>query len=308
MGSVSILNLPNEMLTEIFPYLSPEDLVDNVRETCVRWSDLTYANALWRQVTFMPSHQMSDTPLLSYIEKIPQLKYFFLNHGKNSRIIIDKMCEYCDYVKSVIVKNKTETKNGSIADMLHTFRNMERFDVATSGLQLNLDFARPYGMFHSRSSVNMLTNEGLYTNNFILNRDVGFLPDIEVFSTVPLSKVHSVINKKRNEMKSLSVNCDVNADIFSLICTCKDLRYLFVCDTENEGPPRSLVPLANLTNLEILQLVGFWDGFPNVSPPNFEGVVFSHLKKLEVIQGGSLLEGPVAYVLSVCPKLTHLNV
>jgi Leucine-rich repeat (LRR) protein len=308
MGTKSILNLPDELLMEIFYYLSPEDLVDNVRKTCAHWSDITYTNALWRKVTFRPSCQMSDTDVLSYIENMPQLKYFFLNHERNVNVIIDTMREHCYDIKSFIIKSKSLTKKDSITDMLLTFENMECFDVVATGSQLSLDYARLYGMFHSRSSVNMLTNEGQFTNNFILNPNIGWFPDVATFLSVPLSKVHSVINKKRNEMKSLSVNCDVNADTFSLICTCKELRYLFVCDTQYDGPPISIVPLANLTNLETLQLVGFRDVFSEFSPLIFEGVIFSHLNKLEIIQGGILLEAILTPLLPVCPKLKHLNV
>jgi len=308
MEHISILNLPNEVMTEIFSYVSAEDLVDNVCNTCTSWMALTETDALWRRVTFKPSYRMSDTDLLSYIKKMPRLKHFFLNHERDSNKIMDKMREHCSNIISIVIKNKVGPEKKKITDMLLKFQGMECFEVATNGSYLSLDFARLYGTFHSRSSVNMLANEGPFVNNFILNPLLGYIPEIPVFLSVPLSVVHSVIKKKRDEMRSLSVNCDVNADTFSLICTCKELRYLFVCDTRDEGLPINIVPLANLTNLETLQLVGFRDVYSAIPSVLFEGVVFSCLKKLEIVQGGILLEMILIPLLRVCPKLKHLNV
>jgi hypothetical protein len=156
--------------------------------------------------------------------------------------------------------------------------------------------------------VNLLANEVPFADNFTLFPYIDHIPEIPGFVSVPHSLVHSVLNRKRNDLRSLSLNCDMTADIFSLICTCKELRYLFVCDTIRDGPPISLLPLANLTNLETLQLVGFRDVYCSFPRVVFDGIVFPHLKKLEIVQGGNLLESMLLPLLAVCPKLNHLNI
>jgi hypothetical protein len=133
---------------------------------------------------------------LDWIQRMPLLRSFFLNHERDGNRIIDQMREHYDNIRSVIIRRKSGPDEGHIS-MLLKFQGMECFDVVARGSNVSLDFVRLYVKVQSRRAVNLLADEGSFVNNFILYPYFGYIHKIPGLVSVSHRQVHSLINEEK---------------------------------------------------------------------------------------------------------------
>lgn len=94
---------PDELLLEIFQYLSVEDLVNNIRNVCSRWRNVTQANKLWKNISYKPPSTKCDDEIISFLKLMPQLRIFIFNSCCfKVDGIINTLCSQCKHLHTLI--------------------------------------------------------------------------------------------------------------------------------------------------------------------------------------------------------------
>jgi hypothetical protein len=65
---------PNEMLLEIFSYLTIDDLCLSVRDVCIQWRRLSEANEIWKNLCFTPKRNASQEEIASRLQNMQNLR------------------------------------------------------------------------------------------------------------------------------------------------------------------------------------------------------------------------------------------
>ena len=90
-----ITDLPDELLLEVFSYMSIEDLAFSVQNVNKHWKDVTQDDSLWKNQVFSPEYKMSDKEIARNLVNMPALKAFCPARATNTKNIISTMCKYC---------------------------------------------------------------------------------------------------------------------------------------------------------------------------------------------------------------------
>ncbi|KAJ8890532.1 hypothetical protein PR048_010041 [Dryococelus australis] len=79
----SIMTLPPEVLMEIFSYLPPQELLDNIQQVCCAWRKLVRHLSLWEHFVYFADSDTKVEEVVGFIEKCPMLKHIdtcYLKH------------------------------------------------------------------------------------------------------------------------------------------------------------------------------------------------------------------------------------
>lgn len=86
--------LPVEILTHIFSYLSHEDLFQNIRPVCSVFLYAASSQSLWKKIQVGP--EVSTEMLERWLEISPKLRILELNSRLDAAVILKKV--FCKYL------------------------------------------------------------------------------------------------------------------------------------------------------------------------------------------------------------------
>lgn len=285
--------MPDVVLLKIFSYLNAEDLAMTIPYIDFRWNELSKSPMLWKDITFTPPPHLTESDIIQHLQNMPELRSFRLRHAKYIDVIITAIILHCTHIRRIVMEGKRGPSKGKVEELMCFFPQIECLDVFIPGSQFNIDFAKFYGHFNTGSTLTMLNrwSSHLYMGETIPS--VVCLPDSE-------EGIREMVVVRMQHLETLGIACNLTSNIFSTICSCKNLRYLFVsCEDSLTTDEINIYHLRALNHLESLQLhclqrciLGFK-----------ESCVFPRLFKLEIVGSG----GALFRLTSISINLRHLN-
>ncbi|PSN29504.1 hypothetical protein C0J52_26706 [Blattella germanica] len=278
-----INDVPNEVLSEIFSYLSVEDIIRSVRLTCSRWLYVSNDRSLWNKVSFIPPVNLRYPDFTKYLSHFPFLKSVIFRHISFYGLSLN----FATNLKSVRYENKTEIELGGIASKLRTCVHLKTFEVYSKRIGIHLDFPKMFGDIHARNRLSVCRV-----------KDIPY----------SLSHFTNTITEKRDEITIIHFNHDLTGELFSMICSCNNLRYLFLNHVGSSYEYTNFHALSNLKFLKSLQIINMEGSLEiQLEPGIFKAGIFTNMTKLEIVRGGSVVKSALNSLLAACPNLRHLN-
>ncbi|XP_052771100.1 F-box/LRR-repeat protein 7-like [Mya arenaria] len=102
-----MMDLPVNVLLQIFKYLSHEDLISGVRRTCKVWNQLTYERVFWREISLslFPGCGLATKSFLELIaDTVDSIETLVVDLDKLESKVIDHEGIYCPNLKEVCLK------------------------------------------------------------------------------------------------------------------------------------------------------------------------------------------------------------
>jgi hypothetical protein len=289
----ALTDMPDVVLLKIFSYLNAEDLAMSISYIDFHWNELSKSPMLWKDLTFTPALNLTESDIIQHLKNMPELRSFRLRHGKRINLIITVIIVHCKHIRRIVMERKRGPSKLKVEELMYLFPQMECLDIATRGLQFNIDFAKFYRHSSNGSTLAMLNRWSwhLHLDEAILSADC--LPTSE-------EGIREMLAVRMQHLETLGIACSLTSNIFRTICNCKNLRHLFVvCDSSQTAIEIDIYHLTALNNLESLQLQCLQKCIL-ISKGN---CIFDRLLKLEIVAG----EGSVFSSMIVSTNLRHLN-
>ncbi|PSN29503.1 hypothetical protein C0J52_26706 [Blattella germanica] len=279
----TINEVPNEVLSEIFSYLSVEDIVRSVRLTCSRWLYVSNDSSLWNRVSFVPPVNLGYPNFTKYLSHFPFLKSVIFRHISFHGAPLN----FATNLKSVRYENKTEIQLAGIESKLRTCVHLKTFEVYFRGIGIHLDFPKMFGDIHAHNRLSVSRVDDTHYS---------------------LSHFTNTITEKGSQITIIHFNHDLTDELFSMICSCNNLRYLFLNHVGSSYEYTNFHALSNLKFLKSLQIINMEGSLEiQLEPGIFKAGIFTNMTKLEIVRGGSVVKSALNSLLAACPNLRHLN-
>lgn len=289
----ALIDMPDVVLLKIFSYLNAEDLAMAIPYVDFRWNELSKSRMLWKDITFTPPPHLTELDIIQHLRNMPELRSFRLRHGKHIDMIITAIILHCKRIRRIVMEWKRGPSRKKVEELMHFFPQIECLDVVIPGSQFNIDFAKLYGNFSSDCTLTMLNR---WRSNLRVDEtipSVVCLPDSE-------EVIREMMVMRMQHLETLGIACNLTSNIFSTICNCKNLRYLFVfCEDSQTTLEIDIYKLRALNHLESLQLQCLQRCILNSK----ESCVFPRLFKLEIVG----CDGALFRLTTISTNLRHLN-
>nr|CAH7721178.1 unnamed protein product [Callosobruchus chinensis] len=101
-------SLPNEVMAQIFSYLTHEELYKTARCVCKRWYLLVSSPVLWKRIT--AQQNVPSSVLLKWLEHSPLLKELNLTGRSDIDFVTNKVSRCCKNLESLKIENSGPSK------------------------------------------------------------------------------------------------------------------------------------------------------------------------------------------------------
>ncbi|PSN29502.1 hypothetical protein C0J52_26705 [Blattella germanica] len=281
----NVNDLPVEIMIEIFSYLSAEEIMHSVRNTCLRWHTITFEKFLWSKVPFIPSPHRDSYGKIFIIPQhyLPYVQYIEIHHTADSHKFLQFVSKYFHDIKIIKYKTKNGIAVPYATELLEKHPKMRCLESYCLYFGMHLDYAQIFGKYHEKNRV-------------------------EITKSTHSSEIIAQLMKNMPILNILFFQANLTREIFHLICDCPNLRHLIIncidpwCEVVDFG---HLMRLKNLKTLQIRSILCS-NSYSVVN--QFQGERLPHLTKIEILEGGQALERSLNTLLAACPNLIHLNV
>jgi hypothetical protein len=293
VGMAALIDMPDVVLLKIFSYLNAEDLAISIPYIDFRWNELSKSPMLWKDITFTPAPNLTESDIIQHLKNMPELRSFRLRHGKHIDMIITAIIAHCKHIRHVVMGWKRGPSQQKVEELMYFFPQMECLEVTIPGSQFNIDFAKLYGNSSNGSTLTMLNR---WSSHLLVNEaipSVTCLPKSEV-------GIREMLVVRMQDLETLGIACNLTSNIFRTICNCKNLKHLFVCcEVLQTTIEIDIYQLTALNDLESLQL----QCLQRCILMSKRSCVFHRLLKLEIVGGG----GSVFRSMIISANLIYLN-
>ncbi|GLH12181.1 hypothetical protein R5R35_008678 [Gryllus longicercus] len=97
----NINDLPDEILVEIFSYLSVEDLVLQVRHVSNRWGEVVKDSRLWKHLTYRPAYRYTESHIIDFLKQAPNLRWFVPQYRYTTGRLLEAVIKYCKNIREL---------------------------------------------------------------------------------------------------------------------------------------------------------------------------------------------------------------
>lgn len=307
MSTVTIDNVPEDCLLEIFSYLGAEDLAMSVRHVDARWMRISQRVCLWRHIAFTPAVTLTERDIAQHLQNMPNLRSFRLRHQKGVDMIMTALCNHCVDVRCVVTERKLGPSLTKVEELLKKFPNMERLDVTVPGSHFSMDYTKFYEKVNKSNDLTVFRNIS-FRSLSVRMCSFGHQYSNYMRPSPSLEEdIRRSLHERANDLKAVGLVCKLTSHILKSISYCKNLTYLFVDNESLDCIEIDFRPLGNLKLLNTFQLL-----CTRISMAKWnmscESVEFLRLVKLEIVNSGEILQNSLSGLLSSCPELRYLNV
>lgn len=309
-GGKTINDLPDEILVEIFSYLSFKDLILSAQLVNRRWAEVSRDVELWRDITYTPDPRTEHSDIVNILEKAPMLRSFVSETEANIYEIVDALCVHCKDIRKLEFWNSTMLSSPLLKKLLEHFPNIESLCLGlnkSNGEQCmkllgqcdSLKRLAIYGCEH-RQEMNILKP--------IADGCTGleYLNLVHFYHSDP--DLAYLLRIKKHQLQALLLNCN-NLSV-NTICSLRDCTKLEIltlharrthCMSEDE-----LKAIGSLSNLKALCLLGLGSTSSVKMESFFRKGKFSRLQELDLSYYGYLNEAVAKSIHKCCPSLKRL--
>ena len=126
---LTINDLPNEILLEVFGYLDIEDVCFSVREVCERWHYLSRDETLWKNLNFVCNKNMSTLYITHLLTELPLLQSLQLQWRTDVDLIFHELCNSCNNIRKIDLVCCGQIKEATIKELAEHFSDLESFSL-----------------------------------------------------------------------------------------------------------------------------------------------------------------------------------
>ncbi|KAK7872166.1 hypothetical protein R5R35_001731 [Gryllus longicercus] len=303
-------DLPDEILVEIFSYLTFEELVHSVQYVTSRWQEVTHDAQLWRHLAYSPSWRESDGQIASVLQQTPKLQTLILSQRGVRSTVLNTFMESCPNLKRLEFNNYQRLSTSLLERIVQKCPNIEHLSI-------------PNGVLSRKDQAEII---GQFTNLRVLDVGGWADPDNPVFlrplaegcpalQSIDLKdKMHTnddleyLLQKKKNQLHTLCVrwSSEEGKCTLPLLPICQTLKTLHVdsyCDTNIEAGFESLRSLKTVTSLTLC--------FLNNANINYVISIFNkkammQLVELHISYYENYEDRLAEVIVKNCPRLKHL--
>ncbi|GLG92685.1 F-box/LRR-repeat protein 2 [Gryllus bimaculatus] len=127
----NIQNLPDEVLLEIFQYMSLEELVTCIQNVSLRWRNVSqHSVRLWKNKIYKPVSRVTDEEIIATLKKMPQLRTFVFNPDcLKLDEIINVLCSHCKHLQTLVCDG-FGVSTSHLQKMVNSLHDLEWFQLS----------------------------------------------------------------------------------------------------------------------------------------------------------------------------------
>jgi hypothetical protein len=301
--------LPDEILLQIFSYLSIEQLSLGVRNVCTRWRELSEDDHIWKHMTYSPKQDAPEDEILFMLGNMAKLRKF---HYCGFHNVIEKLSQCCRKISVLIIPNiilspthlKLTMKRLTELTALHILINPIR-----KGPQLTNIIGESKTLLHLvlRSSCRKSSAGGL------LKPIADGCPSLKTLKCeafyCPNSEVCYLMKCKKEQLQAYSHSGLISADLIKAMIECTNLKSVAFFDDDIDDKVHKLPPinLTQLQNLTALQLSNCGIHTLNKISLTLFINVLPRLTYIGLPYADGNIDTIANEIILKCPLLTHLD-
>lgn len=305
-----IEDLPDEILVEIFSYLTFGELVFSVQYVSCRWQEVTHDAQLWRTLVYVPSWRDSDDQIASVLQQTPKLQTLILSQRGVRSTVLNTFMECCPNLKRLEFNHYQRLSTNLLERIVQKCPNIEHLSVPNGALT-RIDHAEIIGRF---VNLRILEVGGWADpdNPVYLKPLADGCPMLQSIDLK--DKMHAIddfeylLQKKKNQLHTLCVRWSSEEGKCTLpfLPICETLKTLHVdsySDTNIQAGFESLRSLKTVTSLTLC--------FLNNANINYVINIFNkkammQLAELYISYYENYEDRLADVIVKNCPKLKHL--
>lgn len=280
--------LPEELLINIFSYLSIHDITTSIQDVCQLWTEVSKDPELWKQKKYVVENQ-SDTVISQFLQTLPHLQVLLLNRPVSQKILkqVYVNCNFLSVLKincyqylPSITFNEITLNCSNISNLLLPSNYLKDHSILNSITNLvhlrtlqSKQFWNPRYVISLKSiadSCNKLEDLHLQGIDFESHDILNFLQKKRLSSILLQNQVHILDLLKINVESLRKVEIDLNK-----------------CDTGNNTS--KLRCLKSLIHLQILVLRRIPNTICNIIPEIFQSHTLCKLLTLKFLECGDIV-------------------
>ncbi|XP_047004012.1 dynein regulatory complex subunit 6-like isoform X2 [Schistocerca americana] len=307
---LSINDLPNEILLQIFFYLSVEDIALNVQFVCSRWSEVCSNDVLWKNSCLSVEGSASIQYVVSLLKKVPKLQCFCI-WFRSSGEVLNRLAEFCkDLRKLDFCVPQLELPYEAFKNLVSECPKLEEITIPGSAL-VREELAELVGQWEYLNDIYLIGRSDKPIALKYLAEGCPALQHLHMrYVVCSFTELEYFLEKKKNKLLSLSIS-PLTQDgrcVIPLLDICKDRleklqledsKYCYI-ESHNFGI------IKTLKNLKALSIKIPRGVRTDVMSDIFEEKALSQLQELELNNYAEINDTLVNTICSNCPNLLRL--
>ncbi|PSN39331.1 hypothetical protein C0J52_13307 [Blattella germanica] len=305
-------DLPNEILLEVFSYLSLEDLAFSAQDVCVRWRDVCQDHKLWKNKDFCPSLQLNENEIIDHFQKMPALRSYRASNVIPNRVI-KSLCRYCKNIQKIDFHPAQVIKASILGEIVRTYPNIKSLALSLpfENRMEQLEIMKIIGNCRELTSLTLKGRVG-ETFKLILFPIVIGCPKLQHFhllydNNIDDANILPLLEGKKHHLLSFSQRLYISREVSEKLSECTKLQYLdIVNDVSEDVSHLAIEPLMKLRTLKHFGLRNSSEKLVDFLPNFFLSGSFSQLVNLDLSDTYFMNDTLVNAVCKNCPHLKRL--
>ncbi|XP_069675551.1 F-box/LRR-repeat protein fbxl-1-like isoform X11 [Periplaneta americana] len=306
----SFSDLPDELLVEIFSYLSIEDLALRVQHVNTHWREVSQDEALWTNKVFMPEFGMSDHEVTRLLKNMPSLKAFCPKEGTKTKVIVNTVLAHCKDIQHLEFPWSNRVKNSKLRKILETFPNLLNLNIGLPKEPYQLEFSRIIGQFQKLTTLGFTDRCVITVVHGVLKALADGCPSLVHIdlgcNAFQDEDVRYFLQKRGHQLSSLSIRSYISSLTHNVLTQCSNLEYLLYDNCNEDLPGSCLSHLSKLSKLRYLKLSYFVGSQGRRIPNIFYNHSLSELVKLSIFNCSGIDASSLNEILINCPQIKLL--
>ncbi|XP_069675541.1 F-box/LRR-repeat protein 2-like isoform X2 [Periplaneta americana] len=305
-------DLSDELLVEIFSYVSMEDLAMSVQHVSGRWKDVSQDNSLWKKKVFSPDINTTDEEIARCLKNMPSLKAYCPKRGTD-RNIINILCQYCKNIDHIEFTWSQRLNNILVERILEAFPNIVNLSIPLPRETRNqLEFAQLIGQFQNLTTLNFTRRCPENIAEGTLMAIANGCPSLQhldlSYYRFPESEIRYLLKKRGHQLVYFNLNCYISTVGHELLCECTNLKHLKYENDNDDLPGTYMDHLSKLSKLEELNLSYFNANQTKNIPNIFYNQSLSKLVQLFIVCCDDLDAPELTEIFTHCVELKVFHI
>ncbi|GLH11915.1 F-box/LRR-repeat protein 2, partial [Gryllus bimaculatus] len=215
-------DLPDDILVEVFTYLTVEDIVLRIRHVNERWVAVAENSRVWKRLTYRPTLRYSEKEIIDFLRQAPKLQWFVPPCGYTTTALLMAIMKYCKNIRNLEL-NMAEANCNLLEKLVSDCPNIETLTVIDD----NFGGSRCLRFVSQFPKVKTLRlNDDFYLTSgtgrrheYILAELALGCPSLQCLDLRSLKRYSSLdleflLERKKQDIVTLFLNCSCREDYF----------------------------------------------------------------------------------------------
>ncbi|XP_067009833.2 F-box/LRR-repeat protein 20 [Anabrus simplex] len=303
--------LPEELLVEIFSYLSFEDLINSVQFVSSHWREVSYDPHLWRERVYYPKQQDTDKQIIEILKKTPKLRIFIADQRPVHSSVLYTLIDNCSDLRTLILCRHQKLSFRLIKKLVQQCPNIEQLFLPNRILN-EAKLAQAIGQFSKLRNLSGVVLVDPRTSAFLKPIADGCpnLQHVDLTSMVcTFSDLSYLLYKKREKLHTLGLKLFSKEGkcTLPLLAHCQALKTLHLDSYGSLMVDVGFDSLQNLSTLTTLCLQYLEGTDLNIILKLFENMAMSQLIELSIMYYENYEDRLADVIITNCPRLRRFQ-